>query len=258
LIGALWLTAFGIASAVGSQYRGLLWGMAAALVIAWVVISAFFSCRCRIYTAVSREELPSIYRVWTARKFLDRLTPHIAQVQGAVDPNWVEFAPESEAAPASPLAGVAAGSLRPGARLHTPAADLLVLTLWAAGAADLLLLHSTSGPTNTEQVVASVALMVESVVLFVQYHQGKLRVPMRNLGISAMIAVGIRYYINVFIFSFYAGMQQGSKELKIPFFASGSALTRGIDAAICIILGLVGLGIIFLNKDRRSPSDLNL
>jgi len=260
LIGALWLTAFGIASAAAPQYRAALWGVAAALVIAWVVVSGFFSCRCRIYTAVSREELPSIYRVWTARKFLDRLTPHIAQVQGAVDPNWAELAQELEPAQASPFAALTADPLRSDARVHTMAADVLIATLFLSGLADLLLLRSTAGPATQEQLVSALALIVESVILFAQYQRGMLRAPMRNLAIATMFSVGAMYYVKQMMFSFYQGMQQGAAKtaVKIPFFFSGSALTRGIDAAICIILGLVGLGIIFLNKDRRGPSDLNL
>jgi hypothetical protein len=260
LIGALWLTAFGISSAAAPQYRPALWGVAAALVIAWSVISAFFSCRCRIYTAVSREELPSIYRLWTARKLLNRLTPHIAQVQGAVDPNWAELSQEIEPAQASPLAGAAVNPLRSDGPLHTLAADILIATLWVSGLADLLLLRSSAGLATQEQLVSALALIVESVILFIQYHRGMLRAPMRNLAIATMFSVGAMYYVKQMMFSFSQGMQQGAAKtaVKIPFFFSGSTVTRGIDAAICIILGLVGLGIIFLNKDRRSPSDLNL
>lgn len=255
----LWLIAFGISSAAAPQFRAALWVVAAALVIAWIVISAFFSCRCRIYTAVSREELPSIYRVWTARKFLDRLTPHIAQVQGAVDPNWAEQARDIEPGQPSPLAGAAANSLHSDARVHTVAADVLIATLFLSGVADLLLLRSNAALATQQQLVSALALIVEAVFLFLQYQRGILRAPMRNLAIATMFSVGAMYYVKQMMFSFYQGIQQGAgKSVKIPFFLSGSALTRGIDAGICIILGLVGLGIIFLDKDRRSPSDLNL
>src|SRR6185369_729803 len=76
------------------------WSLAFCLAAAWAVVSATFSCTCRIYTAVSREELPSIYRTWTARRFLAKVEPRIREVQGSIAPNWAE-ALESQAAGAS-------------------------------------------------------------------------------------------------------------------------------------------------------------
>src|SRR5262245_8463053 len=46
------------------------WTIAVLLIAAWVVVSVAYSCTCRIYTAVSRDNLPGIYRTWTARRFL--------------------------------------------------------------------------------------------------------------------------------------------------------------------------------------------
>jgi hypothetical protein len=55
------------------------WIGAAVLVSAWVIVSAAYSCRCCILTAVSRDDLPSIYRTWTARRFLRKVEPRIAE-----------------------------------------------------------------------------------------------------------------------------------------------------------------------------------
>ncbi len=63
---------------------------ATAMLAAWLGISMAAGCRCRLYTAVSKDDLPSIFRTWTARRFLRRLQPLIAQVQGTVDAGWAE------------------------------------------------------------------------------------------------------------------------------------------------------------------------
>lgn len=78
---------------------GVVWGLGGlAMGITWLSISMASSCRCRLYTAVSRDDLPSLYRTWTAHKFLSQVKPRIDQVQGTVDPAWAE-AERSNAGP---------------------------------------------------------------------------------------------------------------------------------------------------------------
>ena len=113
-IVALWSFAYLLRS-VNARFEFLtpfLYLVAAGLVAAWLVISAAFSCRCRILTAVSLEELPSIYRTWTARRFLAKVEPGIAEVQGRVTGNWAEVLEASGAARAlgPPSAAVPAES----------------------------------------------------------------------------------------------------------------------------------------------------
>ena len=59
--------------------------VAALLVLVWVLVSALLSCRCRIYTAVSADDLPSLYRTWTAHRFLRRVHSLIQQAESALD-----------------------------------------------------------------------------------------------------------------------------------------------------------------------------
>jgi hypothetical protein len=86
----------------------VLWIVAALAVVAWVSVSAWFSCRCRIHTAVSSDELPSVYRTWTARRFLARVEPRIVAVQGVVEGGWAEAAEQRSI-------GVAAAGVAPAA-----------------------------------------------------------------------------------------------------------------------------------------------
>jgi len=66
----------------------VLWTLAVAPVVAWLYISIGASCRVRVYTAVSQEELPSVRRPWTARKLLAELTPLIEAAQGTLPVGW--------------------------------------------------------------------------------------------------------------------------------------------------------------------------
>ena len=103
VIGALWTIAFSMALGMSElQKTPAAWivgGIGVLLIFAWIFISAGYSCRCRIFTAVSSEDLPSIYRTWTARRFLEQVEPYIGQVQGVIEGNWVEAAEERRIGP---------------------------------------------------------------------------------------------------------------------------------------------------------------
>jgi hypothetical protein len=49
----------------------------------WLAASIGWSCVCHIQTAVSLEQLPSVYRTWTARKAVDLLEVRVRESQGA-------------------------------------------------------------------------------------------------------------------------------------------------------------------------------
>jgi len=255
LVCILWLVGYLFTLSLRPRDTWILWSAGALLVLGWILTAALWSCRCRIHTAVSRDELPSITHIWTARKFLEKVTPRIVEVQGAVDANWAEAAEERKPDPAAPLPLMpesAGGENRPNAQVHTVAADIFVATLWGDALADLLLLHSHSALANWAQVFFGLALIAETVIIFVQYNRGLLLGAMRKLAIASLAAVGVMYYVRQMIYSFsYASKQTPGADLKIPTFYAGDALTRGIDAGICIILGLVGLGVIFLHRKPR-------
>jgi hypothetical protein len=243
LIGALWLIAYAFAR-LAPVFESILWVLAALLVIAWIVISARFSCRCRIQTAVSRDELPSLYRTWTAKKFLAKVEPRIAEVQGATPANWAEAAEAQTPPPVAPLpTAMPQPVLHPDAKVHTLVADVFVATLFLAAIADFLHL-------KTPEILTTVLLLAETIVIFVQYYRGQLRGPMQKLAIVNLIAVGIIYYAQQMVGSFRAGMQSGGAAFRMPTFYFGNDLTQNIGGAVCCVLGLVGLGIILQNRDR--------
>ncbi len=97
ILAALW---FAARLKGGSYALPAIEALAVALVAVWIYVSAAQSCLCRIYTAVSGDQLPSIYRMWTARKFLAAVEPLIAQTQGVVERAWAAAAEEREVGPA--------------------------------------------------------------------------------------------------------------------------------------------------------------
>ncbi len=64
--------------------------MVSAVAVYGYVICIFQSCRCHLITRVSRVELKALYRLRSARKFVDMLGARIAGVQGNLPEDWVE------------------------------------------------------------------------------------------------------------------------------------------------------------------------
>jgi len=246
-IGAMWLFAYLAVRARFEFLTNALYLAAAGLVAAWLWISAAFSCRCRILTAVSLEELPSIYRTWTARKFLAKVEPCIAEVQGRVEGNWAEVLEASGAAPAlGPASAAVPGNVNSPAR--TPISDLFVVTLFVNSAAMLLTLHS---PATLVRWLASGLLLVELGAIagiFVQQYRGILRSGMPRLAIAAVIKTGIAYYIGLLMVSFAAARNPGVDSaalMALPPYL----LLRQINACLDAVLGLVGAWVA-MSSDR--------
>ncbi|HXN45611.1 MAG TPA: hypothetical protein VN893_03160 [Bryobacteraceae bacterium] len=84
------------------------WALVVALAVAWLFVSLQASVRCTIQTAVSREELPSLFRFWSSERAIRILGDRIAQVQGTLVAGWTahvrEVAVEAPAAAAEPMA----------------------------------------------------------------------------------------------------------------------------------------------------------
>jgi hypothetical protein len=67
----------------------------AALALGWLCVSLWGSVRCTIQTAVSRDELPSLVRLRSARRAVATLADRIAQVQGTLVEGWTSHVGEA-------------------------------------------------------------------------------------------------------------------------------------------------------------------
>jgi len=244
-IAALWL-AVAIAARNRAPWAPAVMFLAAAgLAVSWLYVSYFHSCSCRIYTAVSRDDLPSIYRTWTARKFLSEVEPRIRQVQGVLQGNWVEALEERAAGPA--ISPASPAIIRPAqvtaTRSRTPASDIFVGSLFADAALNFLTLQFT---TRTFELISYALAFCEigsAVVIFLQHRRGILRAGMQRLAIATLILMGIVYYIRQII----AGVAMGNRPV-LPDPSVLAALPnylvlRQVYAGVCLILGLVGAAL---------------
>ena len=265
VIAWLWIVAFSIARNRQPWLETGLWIIAALLVGAWFYLSYALSCRCRIYTAVSRDELPSIYRTWTARKFLAELEPRISQVQGKLEGDWAEAVENRKIGPTGlstevPGAAILAPSsespnaeaeplIRPAARARTIVSDIFVASLFADALLNIGTLHSM---TRTIQWVWYGLAFIQvsgAILIFLQYHRGILKAGMQKLAIATLIVMGGAYYLRQLM----TGLSGATKNMlqdpaalaKMP----GYIVVREVDAALCLVLGVIGVALVLMTSD---------
>lgn len=250
-----------------------MWAVAVVLVGMWIYLSAACSCVCRIYTAVSRDDLPSIYRTWTARKFISRVEPRIAEVQGSIgddrDDDWAETLESRrigppELAPEMPAAGIAPslpGMRGLGDRSRELSVVYVALMFLDAAMRLAVGVPSAAHPRSTlVSWVGYIMLALEigvAIALLFQYSRGKLKAGMQKLVIVSVLVTGATWYASPIIAAVSAGVIAG-KQGKVaastrvlPLGGPAQAGLHDFDMGAHLLWGLAGAAIILTEPKKR-------
>lgn len=222
-------------------------GAGVLLLAAWVVVASQFSCRCRIYTAVSSEELPSVSRSWTARRFLARVEPLISAVQGTVQTDWAEQVDDrwwAEGGVDLPHPGVAQTAQRqtidPAVDESTPVLGVcFAVALFFSATFDFFTLNGAAAWTRSVPLWFAVAKIAASTIIFIRYNGNPMSRRLRKLAIAELVALGLLFYASQIRTSVQAQLTK-SKVVRVD--TSGlvtSPVLRGIQAGADALIGLL-------------------
>jgi hypothetical protein len=247
LIGYLWLVAF--AATFQFNYGPpVMGGLGIALVLVWIYISATCSCTCRIHTGVSHDRLPSIYRIWTARKFLRAIESEISKVQGALelpvaDVEALSIGPQEAQAPAVPqTAGVARAEPRSASlAFHFLLAGLFVDALW-----HWFSLHHTGRWGGVVSNSLGILEIVLSVLLLVQYRHNQVRPARQRLAIATLVGTGLIFYGTIIGIASFASFRQATGQPLDT--RSALQIAEQVNIGATLALGLMGLLILICEK----------
>jgi hypothetical protein len=262
-IAALWMIAYvttrGAESVTGIPFATIFGILAAALLLAWLVISAAFSCRCRIYTAVSGDELPSLYRTWTAHQFLSQVEPLIQQAQGTLDASWVQAAANRAIGPSEAFADPRAAQSPSQVSRAGPsiiACGALIVALLTVSLWNTFMLRSAQPWTETVNGILALGEAAAAIAVIVQHYRAQhdqLRKDraqsgaMQKLAVATLASMGIFYYLRTFVVGVATGVRAGATKLGVPIIPTALPLdpyVREASAILAAVLGLVGLIIL--------------
>jgi len=255
-IACLWLLAYGYArtrAGLVSLSSGTLraafiqtpwlWVIAAGLVAAWVYVSAERSCVCRIYTAVSADRLPSVYRSWTARKFLAQVEACIQEAQGAFDPALAGQVEERQAGPDLPRPAPVSEAPQPAARRGTYVSHIFLAALFAEGLIEIWALRSTAPAINWIVLGLLLAQTAAAVSLFIQNGRGTLRSGVHKVALARLIWMFVALYANMIAVTVRMAAQPQPRVAVIDAtsLVPAAGALRGLNAAVVIACGALGL-----------------
>ena len=223
------------------------WMPVSAYAIWWIVVSSLFSCKCRIYTAVSCDDLPSVHRTWTARRFLAAVEPLISQVQGVIEGDWSSFVESNPLGPVLVQGGISPEASIPVPAVPnyrtTPSALVFVALLLGDAFFSGLTLQSTAKAVFWGGWAFTLLRVIAAILIFIEQYRGLLRPAMKKLAILSLVCTGLLYYLQQITPSLARIAQPGS------FTNPNRPLLLGqIDIVINAALGIAGL-IILLRGD---------
>jgi hypothetical protein len=224
-----------------------------ALPVVWLAISITAGCRCRLYTAVSRDDLPSLFRTWTARRFLRQVQPRIEQVQGRVEAGWAD----AERGHAGPSVAAMAPTETPrqaAAAGHTLASDLFVLSLVVSSIVGLATASSPAAVWNRVNTGLNLMQLAGAAVVLVQHSRRILGRAMQRVAIASLLLTGVTFYVQTFSFAFVNGVRIGAgpgQASAVRPFVVAHQVTYGLD----LLLGLIG-AIVTLRGTYHDEPDM--
>jgi hypothetical protein len=220
-----------------------IWMGLGALALLWIYLALKQSCTCRIFTAVTREELPSVYRLWTARKVLAELERRIAEVQGALPENWNEAIEDRAIGPSTPA--WAPENVTAMARNRSAATDLFLASLCADALATFFDIRSHKPWLDWLMYGIALAEVATAIWIFLQYHRGTLRAGMQRLAIVTVLLLGTAFYAQQVTAGVVAGQTKSAVTPEVMRSRPEFELIREFYIGGCVLLVLTGLVLSF-------------
>ncbi len=258
LIAVLWLAAW-LALRDFSVWAGVvLWTAAIVLIGAWLYVSTACSVTCRIYTAVSRDEFRSVYRTWTARRFLREVEPRISAAQGVLEGDWPEALETRTVGP--PGSVLARPQTPPGSappprlRARTLVSDTFIGSLLADAAVHTAFLVYSGTVLQWLGYALNVVEVAAACAIFAQSYRKQIKPAMQRLAIATLVILGTLYYVRPLL----AGLEEAATVpnrgqvsvrpdvLSLP----ASRIFHEVEIGTNVLLAMAGLAILLIDRDE--------
>lgn len=240
----------------GAGTLSVMSGLAAAFCAVYFLVNVALgkTCVCRLYTAVQTEELKSLGRIRSARRFLDIVTPLIEAAQGPVTEEMLQGR-ELESLEASEHARTNRQSPSQANVNHSEGnVHMALFALLLLSGLDVITLAMFSFPSRRvlDFVLLTLAFVV-NIVALIRQSKTDLPGPVRGISWTSMIVMGFIIYSIAGVVSVIAVLQEldltEALSFEVPEGTWFLVLTT-ISGATLMILG--GLGMMDLFRFRRA------
>ena len=237
------LAAYVAMSVYSTPLARIFWAPAAGLAATWLYVALQASCRCRIYTAVSQEELLCVRRSWAARKLLAELTPRIEASQGTLPAGWQQSIAGDRpillsGSSAAPDPRPAAGEPRASNLGRVTPSVLLVFSLFL----DVMLTSWDLGRTAAlpNWIGSVLALMEGAAAVWVLIQNRGINASLMRFGAVVLVFLGAAFYGQYVISGFATA--QARRPLRADELRAAPIHHAYLEAYIagCLILGIAG------------------
>jgi hypothetical protein len=175
----------------------------AAVLVYLYVAGMFQSCNCHLVTRVTNVELPSLFRLRDAQRFVDTIGPRITAVQGELPAGWVErsatLEESSTAADQNPDSPV---DLLPPAQFSWTTVLVFLLVLGDAVIAWMQLRANDAGVFSTLNTVNLIVLALAATFSIVRLMRQKASRALRSLVLGGLFVVAAVMYGSMMLQSF--------------------------------------------------------
>ncbi len=262
VLGALFALVGHFAAAATAWLRISSWIASSLLflyLVSRLIISLKYSCRCYVQTAVTWEELPSLYRIWNTRKTLERMRGRIMESQGAWAGDPEALAETANLSHPLETARIPARKVEETEVAYSSAASMnwaLLGCVALLGIAAFLFWYMDAPRQSVNRLgtIAANALLTSVAgagFLFSLLRVYKVRAlhSLRNFLFAGLILIGIHVYFSTVSARFYEQRDPLSVALSSPAFRHWYGL---IDGGFSLGLGIFGVALVVFNWQNGS------
>jgi hypothetical protein len=211
----------------------------------------FRSCACHLITRVNKVPLPSLFRLSSARHFVDAVVPRIIAAQGELPADWVERSTGLEelttAADRNPDAPV---DLLPAGQFSWITVIVFVLVLGDAVLTWLQLHMNDSTSLSTPNLINMVTLAICATIAIVRLTRQKGGRALRMLVLAGLFVVAAATYGSVLLESFDQQFYHQTFKNMLQYFGMRPLAIAEIVADVAVAVP----GLILALRQKRSPN----
>lgn len=224
----------------------------AGVIVYLYIASMFQSCVCHVITRVNKVELPSLFRLGAAQRFVEVVTPQIIAAQGELPADWIErsttLAELSTAADQNPDTPVEL--LLPAREFSPLPVAVFLLMLVDAGLTVLAFRMDDATSLATPNVVNMIAIAVCATFAIVRLSRQSGGRALRGLVLAALCVVGAGTYASIMLQSI--DRQYHRETSKNPIYYTGMKPLSVAEIIGDLAVAIPGLILAF--RPKRGPA----